>query len=153
MVLKMADLGMCRESFQTLWNALYMLGNGFLSTLKLSREDLGWIWKGPKSADFEQKAWGIAHGFEDGGFGYVPGIVRNSLKRLVYAWKWISNYFRACSWRFRVNSDLSEIGRFWAKSLGYSPWFWRRRIWLCAGNRSKLSETPCICLEMDFQLL
>ena len=153
MVLKMADLGMCRESFQTLWNALYMLGNGFPTTLKLGREDLGWIRKGPKSADFEQKAWAIAHGFEDGGFGYVPGIVPNSLKCLLYASKLISNYFKAWLWRFGVNSEGSEIRRFWAKSLGKSPWFWRWRIWVCAGNRSKLSEMPCICLEMDFQLL
>ena len=69
MVLKMADLGMCREWFQTLWNALYMLVNEFPSTLELGRKDLGWIPTCPKSADFEQKAWAIAHGFEDGGFG------------------------------------------------------------------------------------
>ena len=31
--------------------------------------DLVWIRKGRKLADFEQKAWAIAHGFEDGGFG------------------------------------------------------------------------------------
>ena len=146
MVLKMADLGICRESFQTLSNVLYMLANGFPTAFGLVGEDFGWIPKGPKSADFEQKAWAKAHGFEDGGFGYVPGIVPNSLKRLVYAWKWISNYFKAWAWRFGVNSDVSEIGQFWAKSLGYSPWFWRWRIWVCAGNRSKLSEMPCTCL-------
>ena len=39
-----------------------------------------WIPNGPKSTDFEQKAWAIAHGFEDGGFGQVLGIVPNSLK-------------------------------------------------------------------------
>ena len=101
--LKMADLGMCRESFQTLWNALYMFANGFPTAFGLVHEDLRWIPTCPKSADFEQNAWAIAHGFEDGGFGYVPGIVPNSLKRLVHVCKWISNYFRACWWRFGVN--------------------------------------------------
>ena len=45
-----------------------MLGNGFLTVLGLVRNDLGRIFKGPKSDDFEQKAWAIAHGFENGGF-------------------------------------------------------------------------------------
>ena len=152
MVLKMADLGMRRKSFKTLWNALYMLANGFPTSLKLGGEDLWWIWKSQKSADFEQKAWDIAHGFEDGGFEYVPGIVWKSLKHLVYACKWISNYFKACSWRFGVNSEESEIRRFWAKSLGYSPWFSRWRNWVRSGNGSKLSETPCTCFQMDLQL-
>ena len=69
MVLNMADLGKCRESFQTPWNASYVLANGFTSTLGIVREDLRWIPKDPKLADFEQKAWAIAHGFEHGGFG------------------------------------------------------------------------------------
>ena len=151
-VLKMADLGMCQESFQTLWNALYMLGNVFPTTFGLVHQELGWIPTCPKSADFIQKAWATAHGFEDGGYGYVPGIVPNSLKRLVDACKWISNYFRTWWLRFGVNSEGPEIGLFWAKSLGYSPWFWRWRIWVCARNRSKLSETPCRFLQMESNL-
>ena len=153
MVLKMADLGKCLESFKTLWNAPNMLGNWFPSTFGLIHEDLLWIPNGPKSTDFEQKAWAIAHGFEDGGFGQVLGIVPNSLKHPQYAWKLISNYFRAYSWRFPVNSEWPDIDRFWAKSLGYSPWFWRWRIWSSPGNRSKLPETPPIRLEIHFQLL
>ena len=34
-----------------------------------------------------------------------------------------------------------EHGRFWAKSLGYSPWFWTWPILASPGNRFKLSET------------
>ena len=45
-----------------------MLGNGFLTILGLVRNDLGQILEGPKSTDFEQKTWAIAHGFENGGF-------------------------------------------------------------------------------------
>ena len=149
----MADLGNCLKSFQTLWNASNMLGNGFATTFGLIHQDLMWIPKGPKSTDFEQKAWAIAHGFEDGGFGQVLGIVPKSLKRLQYAWKCISNNFQAHSWRFNVNSEWPEIDRFWAKSLGYSPWFWRWRIWASARNRFKLPERPPICLDMDLQLL
>ena len=68
MVLNMADLGWCLESFQTPLNALYVRANGFPTTFEIVSEDLGWIAKGPKSTDFEPKAWAIAHGFEQGRF-------------------------------------------------------------------------------------
>ena len=68
MVLRMADLGKCRESFQTAWNAAYFLANSFPTTFENVSEDFRWIPKGPKLADFYQKAWAIAHGFENGGF-------------------------------------------------------------------------------------
>ena len=80
-------------------------------------------------------------------------IVANFLKRLQCACKCISNYFQARSWRYNVNSEGSEIGRIWAKSLGESLWFWRWRIWVNSGNRSKLPETPLMCLQMHLQLL
>ena len=69
MVLNMADLGKFRESFQTPWKPSNVLGNGFPTTVENVGEDFGWIWKGSKSADFDQKAWAIAHGFENGGLG------------------------------------------------------------------------------------
>ena len=45
-----------------------MLANGFLIVLRLVRKDFVGIPKGLKSTDFDQKAWAIAHGFEEGGF-------------------------------------------------------------------------------------
>ena len=45
-----------------------MLENGFLMFFGLVRKASVTISKGPKSTDFEQKAWAIAHGFEEGGF-------------------------------------------------------------------------------------
>ena len=153
MVLKMADLGQDWKSLQTLWNASYMLENAFLFAFGTVCVDFGWILKGPKLAVFEQKAWAIAHGFENGGFGSGLEIARNSLKRFLYARKCVSSCFGACLCRFWVNSQGSEIGRFWAKTLGYSPWFWKWRIWVRAGNRSKLSETLPICSKMRFYLL
>ena len=69
MVLKMADLGKFRESFQKSWKASNVLANGFPTTFENVGEDFGWIPKRPKLADFDQKAWAIAHGFEHGGFG------------------------------------------------------------------------------------
>ena len=149
MILNMADLGKCRESLQTPWNASYVLANGFLTTCEIVRVDFEWICNGPKLVEFEQKAWTIAHGFEDGGFGHVSEVAPNSLKRLLRAWKWIFNYLRDCPCGFRVNSQGSDIGRIWAKSLDYSPWFWRWRIWASAGNRSKVPEPPPTCLQMD----
>ena len=69
MVLNMADLGKGRKSLQTLWNASYIIENTFLTAFGIVAMDFGWIRKGPKVADFEQKPWAIAHGFEHGGFG------------------------------------------------------------------------------------
>ena len=69
MVLNMADLGKCRKSLQTLSNASYILENTFLTAFGIVDKDFGWIRKGPKVADFEQKPWAIANGFEHGGFG------------------------------------------------------------------------------------
>ena len=187
-----------------------MLPNGFLSACGTIWMDFGWIRQDPKLADFEQKAWAIAHAFEHGGFCQVLEIAPNFLKRLLYAWNWFlsvcgpiwmdfvwnllgqiladfeqkawaiahafehggflqvleiaPNFLKglpyACKWiskclwtylkGFRVNSQGSEIGRFWVKSLGYSPCFWTWRIWANVGNRSKLSERTPICLQMDF---
>ena len=64
----------------------------------------------------------------------------NSLKRLLNLSKIISNSLRDCLCQFRVNWQGSKFSRFWAKSLGYSPWFWTWRIFASPGNRSKLSE-------------
>ena len=85
-LLKRADLGKCWESFQTPWNAFYVLANGFPTTFGIVSENLGWF----------------------------PRV---------------------------------HIGRLLlSKSLGYSPCFWRRRIWVSAGNRSKFPETPPVSL-------
>ena len=46
-----------------------MLGNEFPIVFGLVRNDLGRIFKGPKSADFEQKPWAIAHRFKMADFG------------------------------------------------------------------------------------
>ena len=64
MVLNRADLVWFLESFQTFWNVSYVRGNGFPTTFGIVPEDLGWIPKGAKSTDFDQKPWAIAHGFE-----------------------------------------------------------------------------------------
>ena len=126
--------------------------NVFASTFGIVPEDLGWIPKVPKSTDFEEKAWAIAHRFEQGRFGQVLGIVPYSLKCPLCACKWICNYFRDCSGRFGVNSEGSEIHRFWRKTLCYSLWFWTGPIWVGAWNCSKLSEMSPMCVQLDFQL-
>ena len=204
MLLIMADFGKSCKSLQTLWNASKSLLKQFLTPCGTCYVDLGWIRKGRKLADFEQKAWAIAHAFEHGGFLQVLQIAPNSLKRLQIPSKIISDSLRDLLWRFGVmflirkgrksadfeqkawaiahvfdhggfwqvleiapnslkrlqipskiiseslrdllcrfgvNSQGSKIGRFWAKSLGYSPWFWTWRILASPGNRSKLSET------------
>ena len=84
----------------------------------------------------------IAHGFENSGYGQILEIAPNSLKCLLNPSKMISIYLRDCLCRFRVNSRGSKFGRFWARGLGHSPWFWKWRIWASPGNRSKLPEMP-----------
>ena len=68
MILKRADFGKCEKSSQTPWNVSYMLANGFLTVPGLVGNDFVGISKGLKSTDFDQKAWAIAHGFQEGGF-------------------------------------------------------------------------------------
>ena len=73
MVLKRLDFGKFKKSSQTPWNVSYVLANGFLTVLERIRKDFEGkdferISKGLKSTDFDQKAWAIAHGFEEGGF-------------------------------------------------------------------------------------
>ena len=57
-----------------------MLGNGFLTSYRAVREDLARIYNGPKWADFDQKPWAIAQGFEHGGFCQVLELAPTSLK-------------------------------------------------------------------------
>ena len=68
MVLKRADFGKCEKSFETSSNVSCVLANGFLTVVEIIRKDFERIPKGLKSTDFDQKAWAIAHGFEEGGF-------------------------------------------------------------------------------------
>ena len=53
-------------------------------------------------------------------------IAPNSLKHLLNLSKTISNSVHDFLCWFLVNSQGPKIGRFWAKSLGYSPWFLNR---------------------------
>ena len=135
----MADLGKCWESFKTPWISSYKACKCI-------------------SNYFRQCWWRFRVNSEGSEIGrFLP----KSLGYSPWFWKWriwvnvgirsklpespptcFSNYFRQCWWRFRVNSEGSEIGRFWRKSLGYSPWFWKWRIWVSVGNRSKLPESP-----------
>ena len=189
------------KSLQTLWNGSKTIPNWFLTTCTTVSVDFGWIRKAGKLADFEQKAWAIALGFEHGRFWQVLQIAPNTLKRFQnppklifnslhdcfrrYRWirkarklsdfeqkasaiahgfehgrfwqvlqiapntlkrfqnppKLIFNYLHDCLRRFRVNWQGSKIGRFWAKSLGYSPRFWTWPILTSPRNRSKVTET------------
>ena len=150
----MADFGKSRKSLQTLWNACKTVLKWFVSACAEVCVDLGWIRKGRKLADFEQKAWAIAHGFEHGRFWQVLDIAPNSLKRRQNRSKMICDCLREGLCRFRVDSKGSKIGRFWAKSLGYSPWFVHGRFWQVleiAPNslkrRQNRSKMICDCLR------
>ena len=152
--LNMADFGKSRKSLQTLWNACKTVLKWFVSACAEVCVDLGWIRKGRKLADFEQKAWAIAHGFEHGRFWQVLDIAPNSLKRRQNRSKMICDCLREGLCRFRVDSKGSKIGRFWAKILGYSPWFVHGRfshVLEIAPNslkrRQNRSKMICDCLR------
>ena len=145
MVLNVANFGKSWKSLQTLCNASKTVLKWFVTAFVTVCVDLGWIGKGRKLADFEQKALAIAHGFEHGRFWQVLEIARNSLKRLQNRSKMICDCFRDFLCRFRVNWQGSKIGRFWAKGLCYSPWFWTWPILASPGSRStvpKMSPKP-----------
>ena len=142
MVLKMADFVHSWKSLQTLWNACKTVLKWFVTACATVCVDLGSIRYGRKLADFEKKAWAIAHGFEHGRFCQLPEIAPNSLTRLLNPFKINSNSMRDRLCQFRVNLKGSKIGRFRAKGLGYSPCFWTWLNLSSPGNRSKLSETP-----------
>ena len=178
MVLNMAYFLNSWKSFETLWNASKTVLKRFVTASATVCVDLGWIRKNRKLADFEQRAWAIAHGFEHGRFFWTPGnrsklyetspkpfqkgfvtasatvcvdlglirecrkladfqqrawaiahgfehrrfwqvleIVPNSLKRLQNRSKMICEYLRDCLCRVNVNSQVSKIGRFLTKGL------------------------------------
>ena len=119
------------------WQPSKMISNSLRDFLCRFRMN----WQGRKFAVFRQKACAIAHGFEHGGFWQVQEIAPNYLKRLLNPSKMISNSLPDCLCGFRMNSQRSEIGGFWAKSLGYNPWFGTWRIMASRTNRSKLSQT------------
>ena len=72
MVLNMVDFGKSWKLLQTLCNASKTDLKWFVTACAKFCVDLGWIRKGRKLADFDQKAWAIAHGFEHGRFS-SPG--------------------------------------------------------------------------------
>ena len=145
MVLNMADFGKSWKSLQTLWNASKTLLKWFLTPCATICVDFGWIRKGRNLADFEQKAWAIAHGFEHGRFWQVLEIASNSLKRFQNPPKMISNSFRDCLCRFRKNSQGSKFGRFWAKAWAIAHGFEHGRFWQVleiASNSLKRFQNP-----------
>ena len=86
---------------------------GFWKVLEIVPNSLKRRLHASKLADFEQKAWAIAHGFEDGGFWKV---------RESFQTHWNAAYMHANGFltTWGMTSHASEIGRFWAKSLGLS---------------------------------
>ena len=104
MVLNMGDFVNSGKFLQTIWNATKTILKWFVTACATVCVDLEWIRKGRKLADFEQKAWAIAHGFEHGRFCHLLEIDPNSMKRLQNHSKIICDCLRDCLCRFRVNS-------------------------------------------------
>ena len=132
-VFKMADFGKCRESFKTSWNASYMLANEFLSARAIASEDFRGIPKGQKSVDFEGRA--VVLKMAD--FGQCQESFQTPRDAAIML---ANGFLSACAsvkWRFQVNSQWPEIGRFWAKSLGYSQGFPQKDFYIAVEKRSK----------------
>ena len=130
MVLKMADFGKSWKSLQTLWNASKTVLKWFVTACATVCVDLGWIRKGRKSADFEPKAWAIAHGFEHGRFWQVLEIAPNSLKRLQNRSKMICDCLRDClfglGWIREGRKSADFVQKAWAIAHGFEHGrFWQ----------------------------
>ena len=142
------------KSLQALWNSCKTVLKRFLTACATVCVDLGWICKGRKLADFEQKAWAIAHDLRMADFCKS----RKSLQTLWNAAKTVLKWFvTACA---TVCVDLGSIpkgrkladfdqkagaiahgfehGRFW-QMLEIAPNSLKRRQ-----NRSKMI---CDCLR------
>ena len=129
MVFNMADFGKSWKSLETLWNASKTVLKWFVTACVTVCVDLLWIRKGRKLADFEQKAWAIAHGFEHGRFWQVLEIAPNSLKRLQNCSKIIYNCLRDCLCRFRVNSKGRKLADFEQMAWAIAHGFEHGRFW------------------------
>ena len=98
------------EHCGTLWNASKTIVKWFVPACATVFVDLGWIRKGRKLADFEQKAWARAHGFEHGRFWQVLQISSISLKRLLNPSKTIPKSLRdwlCLFWGIRKGRELA----------------------------------------------
>ena len=115
MGLNMADFGKSGKSLQTLWNASKTVLKWFVTACATVCVDLGWIRKGRKLADFEQKAWAISHGFERGGFWQVLEIAPKSLKRLL---KTLEKFFVTTCANVFVDFNCIGKGRKLVEDLG-----------------------------------
>ena len=116
--------------------------------------DLVWISKSRKLADFEQKAWAIAHGFEHCGLRYVLEIAPHSLKRLQNHSKIICDCLRNCLCRFRANSQGRKFADIEQKAWAIAHGFEHSRFWqvleIAANSLKRLqnrSEMICDCLH------
>ena len=126
MVLSMPDFGESWKSLQTLWNASKTVLKWFLTASATVCVDLGWIRKGRKLANFGQKAWAIAPGFEHGRFWQVLEIAPNSVKRLQ------KNDLWPCLCRFRVNDFLSKRPDCLRDSKGRKSTDFEQKAWVIA---------------------
>ena len=129
MVLNMADFDKFCKSLQTLWNPSETLLNWFSTALTTVSVDFEWIRKARKLADFEQKAWAIANGFEHGRFWQVLQIAPNSLKPFRNPPKLIFNYFHDCFRRYRWIRQARKLADFEQKAWAIAHGFEHGRFW------------------------
>ena len=155
----MADFLNSWKSFETLWNASKTVLKWFANASATVCVDLGWFRKNRKLADFEQRAWAIAHGFEHGRFWQVLEIVPNSLKRLYNRSKMICECLRDFLFRVNVNSQVSKIGQFLTKGIYpmvlnmadfLNSWKSFQTLWNAFKTVLKLFVNACatVCVEL-----
>ena len=129
MVLNMVDFGKSWKFLQTLFNASKTVLKRFVTGCATVGVDLGWIGNGRKLADFDQKAWAIAHGFEHGRFWQVLAIAANSLKRLQNCSEMIFDCLRNCLCRYRATSQGIKLSDFEQKAWAIAHGFEHGRFW------------------------
>ena len=156
MVLNMADFVKSWKSLQTLWKASKTVLKLFVSPCATFCLDSRCICKGWNMADFEQKAWGIAHGFEHGRFFQLLEIVRNSLKRLQNRSKMTASATVCVDFRWirkcRKLADFEQ--RAWPIAHGFEHGRFFQLLEIVRNslkrlqNRSKMTASATVCVDL-----
>ena len=146
MVLNIADFGKSCKSLQTLSIASKTVLKWFLTACATAFVDLGWIRKGRKLADFEEKAWAIAYGFEHADFGKSCKsfqTLRNASKTVL---KWFvtacATVFVDLGWNRKGRKSTDFEQKAWAIAHGFEHGrFWQ--VLELAPNSVKRLQNRC----------
>ena len=162
MVLNMADFGKSWKSLDTLLNASKTVLKWFVTACATVCVDLGWIRKGRKLADFEQKAWAIAHCFEHGRFCKSWKSLQTLWNACKTALKWfLTASATVCvdlGWIRKGRKLADFVQKAWAIAHGFEHgriwqvWESLQTLWNASKTLLKWFVTACatVCVDLGW---